>query len=238
MRYLLVQNLFFKKAFLFLSLLLFLLAFQSLAGQDLGVVGKTYEILEEDLVEVFKRQAQASVENGKWDSMLKEGEKNAKSYAKRPPGTFLPRATESKFRRFNPTLIMPSDIRDAEGRLLYPAGTQVNPLQVKSFTKTLAFFDADDLEQVTWANNNVAKFSQIVPILVRGEITSLSQSWNRQIFFDQGGRDGGKLIHHFGINSLPSLVYQKTPSELWLTIEEVDVTQANASKFKELSSEN
>lgn len=198
-------------------LLLVLIACSDVLAQDLGVVGRVYPIMETDLLVVFEQKAHESVIQGDWSREMDASAKRARDYVARPPGQSLPVVDQAARRLFDPTLVIPYDLRDAEGRLLYPAGTQINPLRVRPFSKRLAFFDGDDSRQRRWADELLADDWQTLPILVQGPVMAMSQAWERQVYFDQGGH----LVARFGIQRVPTLVYQESPESPWLTLEEI-----------------
>lgn len=177
-------------------------------------------MIERNFLDVIKEQVQESVDNGKWQNMLDEREEEMKRYAKRPPGQSLPLAKQNATRLYNPTLVLPEDVLDHEGRILFRAGTSVNPLDVMPLTRIMMFFDADNAKQLEWAKSYFADYQGdklLVPILVDGSIEEATKTLKQQVFFDQGQY----LIGVYGINKLPSLIYQAQLKDKYLTIEEV-----------------
>jgi conjugal transfer pilus assembly protein TraW len=103
---------------------------------------------------------------------------------------------------------VPYDIHDAEGRLLHPAGVQMNPLDHIAFERTLLFFDGDDPTQRDWARDYLADMEQAdrnIPLLTNGPIIELMQQWQVRLYFDQGGR----YVERLGIQVLPSVAYRE-----------------------------
>ncbi|EER20880.1 MULTISPECIES: conjugative transfer protein TraW [spotted fever group] len=91
------------------------------------------------------------------------------------------------------------DIKDAEGNILVPAGTTVNPLEELNWGEPLIFINGDDREQIEWAVKQQGKI-----ILVEGSVLESSDQISRTVYFDQGG----VLTHKFCIQGVPAIVVQ------------------------------
>ena len=169
--------------------------------QDMGVVGRLYEIAEEDLLQRMQEQMTAHAAEAGQPSG--EARRRAERYIHRPPGLSLPRAVTDSTRRWKPQWRVPHDIRDAEGRLLYMAGTVINPLQRSAFDGRLIFADGNDPAQVLWLRAQAAASTLSTRIiLVAGAPMELRRRWQRPVYFDQGGALSRKL----GISALPTLL--------------------------------
>lgn len=173
-------------------------------AEDLGRIGQVYGIAERDLVEVFKERAQARVADGSWGRVMEQQRDKMKAYAARPIGKKLPRAYQYSVRYFDPTIVLDQDISDAEGKILHPKGTRVNPFDYRNYTKTLCFLDGDDKAQVEWAKQYCLDPVNAKAILVNGPIIDLSNALKTPLFFDQYG----VLVRHFGLKAVPSVVRQ------------------------------
>lgn len=91
-------------------------------------------------------------------------------------------------------------------RVLFPAGTTVNPFDYEKLSKTLLFLDARDKGQVEFAKRFLSSAKGLVkPILVGGEPLKLMREWKREIFYDQGGA----LTRRFSITQSPAVVSQE-----------------------------
>jgi len=198
-----------------------LCACSEVLAQDLGRVGPVYPVAEPDLVQALRARAQEHLASGQWEQEMKAFRERAKRWAMAPPGRHLPRTSEPRRRPFNASVVLPEDVRDHRGRLLYAAGTAVNPLDYRPLTTRIAFFDGTDDAQKAWARRLLAGPRRITPVLVDGPVGELMAEWGQPLFFDQHGR----LVDHFGIERLPSLVYQE---DAHLVIEEVPVGAAAA----------
>ena len=186
-------------------------------GKNLGVHGRVYQIQENDLLSVLQSRAQADLDSGEWARRVKVWQDQAKQQANRPQGIDLPRATETTSHLYDPSIIVPKDIRDTNGLLIRAAGSEINPLRYISMTRHLVFIDGDDRVQVDW----MIRLTEPEPdrykiILTQGPVVDLMKALNRQLFFDQNQ----VYIEKLSIKSLPALVYQ---SGLTLRVDEVAI---------------
>lgn len=183
-------------------------------AKDLGTFGETFEIQEKDLIEVI----QGKLKRLEADGTLKTHQEKIKALAKkriqRPePVQGITRSKKYRSLTYDPTLILPYDLKDHQGRVFQKSGTKINPLKIRPFTKTLVFIDGDDEEQVFLA---AAKKQPTKIILVSGSPFELMKQLGTPIYFDQGG----KLTKKLGIQHVPARVYQQG---LLLQIEELPV---------------
>lgn len=181
------------------------IAFSSAAWcRDLGVVGETFPIIETDFIEMIQERLAEKVENGELDALHEGMKKQAIDYTRRPVGADLPPAREYRAVEINPVLTLDHDITDAEGKVLFQAGTQINPLHARPLTKWLCFFDGDDAAQVGWILSKCGDKPLNKLIMTNGDIAALSETHKRRFYFDQKGA----LIERFTILALPAVVRQ------------------------------
>jgi conjugal transfer pilus assembly protein TraW len=170
------------------------------------VIGPVYPVAEPDMVVWMKERAGRYFSPDRLAALEAEKREATRRYAESPPGTDLPRTTKPITRWFDPSITVPYDLRDQDGRLIHAAGTTVNPLEWRSLTQRLLFLDGNDEDQVRWAEGQLADGHwRAKPILVAGEPLKLAGQWQRQVFFDQQGQLVGKL----GIGQLPAVVRQE-----------------------------
>jgi conjugal transfer pilus assembly protein TraW len=184
-------------------LLIALLTALPCSARDLGTHGRVYPLVEEDLVKVMMAKAQAEVDSGQWARQIDKWRDQARERAARPKGIVLPRAEQDRSFYYDPSIIVSHDIRDASGVLIYPKGTQVNPLDFVSMTQGLILIDGDDPEQIDWmlGLKDLAAFKAV---LTNGPILDLMQRHNHRLYFDQHQR----LVNKFGVKALPARIYQ------------------------------
>jgi type-F conjugative transfer system protein TraW len=110
-------------------------------------------------------------------------------------------------RRFHhdPSIVVQEAIRDADGRVIVPPGTVVNPLDTVTLSQALLFIDARDREQVARARKLIdERQGKVKVILTGGSYLDLMRRWQRPVFYDQQGNLTTKL----GIRQVPALVTQ------------------------------
>lgn len=106
------------------------------------------------------------------------------------------------------TVTVHSDIQDAHGGVIYPAGTTLNPLAntLAHSHKRLLFFDGDDQQQLSWALKRYHEHPTLTKlVLVNGPVLQLIRTHAIPFYFDQTGR----LSAYFGFQHIPAMVYQK-----------------------------
>ena len=106
---------------------------------------------------------------------------------------------------YDPTIVVPFDLKDHKGRVFHKAGTRFNPLTVRALTKSLIFIDARENHQLQWFVDYIdAVEAPYKLILVGGSPTKLSEQLGIPCFFDQHG----VLTHKLGIKAVPAVVKQ------------------------------
>lgn len=191
----------------------------SKATKDLGTYGETFLISENNLLEFIKAKLQKLSESGKMKDYQNTIAKRAKEQFNRPPAVkSLQKTTDPRSFAYDPSITVPYDLKDHEGKVFHPKGTKVNPLDTHSFRYPFLFVDGDDENQVAWAiRQHQAANALHKPkiVLVQGTPLELSQKLDLPIYFDQSGM----LVKKFGIAQIPARVFQK---EKLLFIEEID----------------
>ena len=175
----------------------------TLLARDLGVVGPVYPIAEQDMLETIEQRLTALEESGELARIEDDAKARYQAYVERPEGVRLPRAKQNRTYYVDPSLTVPYDIKDHEGRIIHPAGTTVNPLDYMTLSKHLLFFDGDDPVQVEWARSMIdGDPVHIKPILTNGPVLALMKEWQVRLYFDQRGQ----LVERFDIERVPALV--------------------------------
>jgi conjugal transfer pilus assembly protein TraW len=176
-------------------------------AEDLGVIGPTYEIAERDLIEVIKDKLRRMEMTGEMEKRNEEYKRRVIEGIERPKPVLgiSPTKTARTF-YIDPTFTLDRNIQDEHGRILYPAGTKINPFDYDRMSKVLLFFDGRDKAQVAFAKRFIAESKTPVrPILVAGEPLKLMREWKREVFYDQGGA----LSRRFSITQSPAVVAQE-----------------------------
>jgi conjugal transfer pilus assembly protein TraW len=184
------------------------------ADLDLGVVGPVRDIVEPDLVALIKAEV-AKVDVGS-SAMA-----SVSSYWRRTSFVELPKATEHRVRRLDPTVTTENELRDHEGRLLVPAGVTISPLERLPFTSRLLVFDGTDPEELAWAREHVDSERKTILITTRIDREVGWPAWQR-LHEDLGQPVyllPAKLAERFAIEATPTLI-EAAPDGLALLITE------------------
>jgi conjugal transfer pilus assembly protein TraW len=157
-------------------------------ANDLGVVGPTYEIAERDLIEVMKDKFRRMEKSGEL-ARLQENYKQKVIDAVEKPRPVQGVSSTETVRTFyvDPTWTLDRNVVDEQGKLLFPAGTKVNPLDYAPLTQYLLFFDQREKAQVAFARRFIEQSkARVKPILVGGEPLKLMRQWKREVFLRPG----------------------------------------------------
>jgi conjugal transfer pilus assembly protein TraW len=173
---------------------------------DLGRIGPTYGIAEPNLLADIERRLREKERSGELRRLMDEARTRSVAAVRDPrPVQGLKTAESSRTFYVDPSLTLDRNIVDASGRLLFPAGTRKNPLEVVSLSRRLLFFDGRDPRQVRRARQLMAgNEARIKPILIGGSYLELMKSWRVPVYYDQQG----VLTRRLGIRQVPALVSQ------------------------------
>jgi conjugal transfer pilus assembly protein TraW len=189
---------------------LFLVLSFSVVAKDLGTFGETFPIQEQDLLEVIKSKLKTLEEDGTLQTHQQKIEERITKSLKRPQAvTTIKTTTQPRRFLFNPSFVVPNDLKDHQGKVFQKAGTLINPLHDYSLRRPLLLIDGDDRRQVTWAfkqHEDRQQAKEFVPkiILVKGSPFELMEQFNTPVYFDQGG----VLVKKLGIEQVPARVSQ------------------------------
>lgn len=185
---------------------------------DLGTIGPTYGIAEPHLLELIQQRLRDKERTGELKRLMEEARHRGASAVRQPrpvPGLRATQAARTFY--LDPTFTLDRNIVDAQGRLMFAAGTRKNPLEVVSLSKRLVFFDGRDPRQVEHARQlMLSPTARVKPVLTAGSYLDLMKTWRVPVYFDQQG----VLVRRFGIRQLPAIVSQEG---LRLRIDEVAV---------------
>lgn len=204
---------------------LFLIIFLpwSLLAENLGVYGQIYSIAEPDLLSSIHAKLLAYQNNGKLTEMENNLKDRAQKSILRPTPVAdirdVSNGDKPIISYYTPALVLQHDIMDQNGKMLYPKGTSINPLDpsttskispntyVPQFNETLFFINADNSAQILFVKKAINTLSEKNPfeiykvILINGNLKEASNSLGR-IYFDQHG----VLSNLFSIHRVPAVV--------------------------------
>lgn len=187
---------------------------------DLGVIGPSYEISEPHLLKMIEQRLREKERTGELQRLEKEAKARGVDAVTNPQPVAGIRTTQvAQTFYMDPSFTLDRNILDAQGRLLFPAGTRKNPLEIVSLSKHLLFFDARDGRQVSRARELMATYQgRVKPILTGGSYLDLMKSWRIPVYYDQQGL----LTRRFSIHQVPALVSQEGQR---LRIDELEITK-------------
>ncbi|MDP2707049.1 MAG: hypothetical protein Q8O70_06045, partial [Burkholderiales bacterium] len=118
-------------------------------AQDLGVIGPVYPIAEPSLLEVILAKLREADANGVLARRQRDAQANVKRGIEQPaPVASITKTTKARSFYYDPSIVVPYAITDADGKVIVAPGTKVNPLDTVSLSKTLLFIDARDAAQI------------------------------------------------------------------------------------------
>jgi len=176
-------------------------------AQDLGVIGPVYPIAEPSLLEVILSKLREGETTGVLARLQRDTQAKVKRGIEQPaPIDRITKTTKARSFYYDPSIVVPYAIADADGKVIVAPGTKVNPLDTVSLSKALLFIDARDAAQVGRARGILdERGGKVKVILTGGSYLELMRRWKRPVFFDQQGTLTDKL----GIRHVPALVSQE-----------------------------
>jgi len=177
----------------------------SVFGKDFGTNGATFEIKEEGFLAMIYRKLK-SVDMQQEQKKMQD---IARKRVEEPMAVAgIKRTEKAQSFTFDPTYTLEEDALLPNGKLLYKAGTTVNPFDHMHLEKKLIFIDGRDEEQVEWFKGQ-RRIEQIKEedklILVAGRPFDLEKELDREVYFDQSG----SLVQKFKIEQVPAIVEQE-----------------------------
>ncbi len=145
------------------------------AHTRLGPVGRTYPIVEQDIREEFKQKAT----NIDIDALFN-------THNRYQPANLhtLPRAASDRVFTVDLTHTLDHDIRDSQGKLLYPQGFTFNPLQYAGLSGGLVVIDGRDPEQIEWFKGSPYFQNQRAILLLSGGYAAeVKQELERPVYY-------------------------------------------------------
>jgi conjugal transfer pilus assembly protein TraW len=185
---------------------------QDALSKDFGVVGHVWDIAEEDILEYIEKKLR-SVDVDKLKEEMRGKTREAVERPKQVNG--VKTALLQRIHYYDPSYVVPEDIYDHKGNLLYKAGYKVNPLNKVPLRERLIFINGDNGEQVKYALKKRKEYQGLAKIiLTKGAPLEVQRKEKVWMYFDQQG----VLTTNLGIKAVPALVEQ---SGLRLKVTEV-----------------
>jgi len=170
------------------------------------VVGPVYEIAEPSMLDELMKKLKADEASGALRRKLEEGQRRAIQSIRNPRANeSLSRAAAARTWYYDPTVTATENIM-ANGKIVVPAGTTVNPLDKVNWSKLWLFIDGRDPTQIAHARQLSRQLrASLKVILTGGSYEATSQALGVYVYFDQHAL----LTNRFGITALPATVRQE-----------------------------
>lgn len=139
-------------------------------GRDLGVYGPTSKIIEPDFLQVAK----ARIEALDMEAMKKRA---IDRFWHTQTGTPLPTANTPATRLVDPSVIIPADLKDANGNVVQKAG-RINPLEMMPFNQKLVVIDPTQPWQVRLAQREYEAHGDELFVTVMATQIPPSSGWD------------------------------------------------------------
>lgn len=187
--------------------LILLLVTGSVHAKDYGIHGLAFDIEENDLLQVIQSRLLGLETSGELEQHKQEFIHRTQKRLRNPPEVQgIRKADQDRTYYYDPSLIVPYDLKDHEGTIFQHAGTRVSPLETHPLRTTLVFIQGDDADQVAWAANKyLHEEIRVKIILVSGSPFELMEAWDTPVYFDQAG----VLTKKLGIEAVPAVVEQE-----------------------------
>ena len=196
-----------KKAYM--AMVLYISTFSNTVfAKDFGNRGANYPVAEESILVSLQRKFAELDLKKEEERMRSIAEERVRNPA--PVSGIIP-AKETREFWHDPTYILTEDAVLPCGRVLYKAGTRVNPLDYMDLDRRLFFIDGREEKQVEWLKGQLlpdsssgAKKIEDRIILVGGSPPEVQDKLGFEVYFDQGG----ELTTRFGIRGSPAVAEQ------------------------------
>ena len=156
-------------------------------------------------------------QDGEWDAIKAKQNRIVAARIKRPhPVRGLSTTTTPRTYFIDPTMTLKRDIKDANGKILYHAGLNINPFDPNTWphgerypaihlSEKLAFLNGDDPKQLAWAKRILkSEKVRVKFILTQGEPGKVEKLLQHRMYFDQTGH----YCQRFAIRHVPVLIEQ------------------------------
>ncbi|SDJ06652.1 type-F conjugative transfer system protein TraW [Pseudomonas abietaniphila] len=175
-------------------------------AEELGKYGNTWDIQEQDAIEMIQDRLSAMDKKGDLNKFWNEYRDRQLAGMENPkPVPGIEPVVEPQIRMYDPTYTYPDTVKDHLGNILVPAGTRINPLDYITLSKAIIFIDARDPKQLAYAKQRTEEHPRDKVVLVAGSFLKLDREWGRPVYYDQMGI----LTKKFGIERVPSVITQK-----------------------------
>ena len=186
------------KKFLLLVSLGFL-SFRSLQALEIQGQGKTFPIIEPDILEQVLHEAGKA----KWRPTKEQMRKKVETFVPQD-SIILPLATKETIREHIPWGVNKEDVINPDGQVIYPKGFRFNPLEFRTLNQDYLLLDLSQESHILWAKSKGYFQNRKVKILSQGgSYLLMAREYGRPIFYMKK-----LVVEKFGVKAVPSLVKQ------------------------------
>ncbi len=183
---------------LFIYFTIFSVSFVSGQTVDLGQVGNTWSVIEQDVTEELKTTARKS-----FDAAIGDIRRNIKKYQPAEGVYRLPPCEKNASFAVDMTWTLGRDLRDGNGKIIYPAGYRFNPLEYVSFTQILVVLDATNPDQMAWFTQSpYGTDGRVLLLLSDGYAFDVMSRLNRPVYYLSK-----TIAERLKLRSVPSVVH-------------------------------
>lgn len=168
--------------------------------------GKTYEIKERNLIELFQEHFKKNEKkiNAKIAGLQKEMKQKIVNYKPKDLTKELQKAKKDNVFFVDPTYTVKENIYDSEGLVMYPKGYRFNPLHYVSMVEKYVVFDYTKKEEVEWIKKKEIHRDISVRLLIsNGNVFDAMRDFGREVYFVNDA-----IIDKFELKSTPSEIEQ------------------------------
>lgn len=184
-----------KKILLAGLILSFSIPIQVYAESRPIIVGPVYEIEERDIIDLIKKRA------ARFDTQAYLKKQYEKAF--HPDSLDVHLTEKGNIRYIDPSSELSSDILDANGNILYPAGYKFNILDSIEMKPHL-FIDGTDPEQIGLIEQLVERNNFLVVNLTAGDVMKTRKLTNVPVYFASQ-----LMLQRFGVEKVPSFIVQE-----------------------------
>lgn len=186
---------------------------------SLGVVGETFPVAEKSMLTLIDLRLNELMQTGEFEKMEHAFIDEVQRHVNRPTALGLTRIEKTRVHRYTPVVFITHDIVDANNHVVIARGSRLNALETLAYYDPhWVFINGDDIAQVRFATHQLQLYSDLKLILTGGSVAQMEAVFNREIFFDQGGR----ITRQLGISHVPAMVFRAQHA---LSIHEVAIRE-------------
>ena len=187
------------------------------AAEDLGNKAPVFSV-DQDGRDQLKALAKQKVDQGVFEAYKKEYIKRNVEAIKHPAPLGIKTSYGHRVDLKEARYVMPSDVKDQEGRIVARRGTVIEPLKINPLQSGMIFIDGRDEAQVQYALRALRAMPLKI-VLVAGSAFDLRVRFKDMVvngsrtvpfYFDQRAMIIGQLksLYRIDISSVPALVTQ------------------------------